>query len=168
MSNVPCKSLPCLCPCSSQRPRCATMKCVCTCVYPCLRGTAWQRHIWLPSGPWNCCSEVLRCLFIVRSLGARPYSLWHFQPLICRRIVTEHLSYVTLCSCHTVFYMATEVMWPCGASLALIQSCVISLQLCIEILYDTEKNLIRFYFCLISLSCLKISRIVQISIYTQV
>lgn len=72
------------------------------------RGRAWQRHIWLLSGPWKCNSdlEVLRCLFIARSLGAWPYSQWHFQPLICRRIVMECLAGVTLCSYHTIFSLA--------------------------------------------------------------
>lgn len=93
MSNVPCKSLPCLCPPSSWRPHHAGV-CKHVCMHVYLQGRAWQQHIWLLSGPWKCNSdlEVLRCLFIARSLGAWPYSQWHFQPLICRHIVMEYLS----------------------------------------------------------------------------
>ena len=36
MSNVPCQSLPCLCPPSSQRPRYAGVKCVCVCMCVCV------------------------------------------------------------------------------------------------------------------------------------
>lgn len=131
MSNVPCKSLPCLCLSSSQRPHCADVKCVR--MYVCFQGRAWQQRIWLLSGPWKCNSdlEVLRCLFIARSLGAWPYSQWHFRPLICRRIVMEYLSGVTLCSCHTIFKMAQRSCSPCGGdvtvvwNLAPIQSAIV-------------------------------------------
>ena len=80
-----------------------------------LQGRARQQHIWLLSGPWKCNSdlEVLRCLFIARSLRAWPYSLWHFQPLICRRTVMEWPSWVTWRSCHTIFQI-TEVAQPGG------------------------------------------------------
>lgn len=102
---------------------------VCVRTYVCLQGRAWQQHIWLLTGPWSCNSdlEVLRCLFIAMSLGAWPYSPWHFQPLICRRTVMEYLSGVTLCSCHTIFWMAQRSCNPCGGdaavgwNLALIQ-----------------------------------------------
>lgn len=102
---------------------------VCVC-----KAGLWQQRIWLLSGPWNCNSdlEVLWCLFIARSLGAWPYSLWHFQPLICRRIVMEYRSGVTLCSCHTIFEMAQRSRNPCGGNdatvgwnLALMQSAAI-------------------------------------------
>lgn len=84
------------------------------CALTCLRAGAWQQYIWLPSGPWKCNSglEVLRCLFIARSLGAWPYFLWHFQPLICRRMVMEYLSIVTLCSCRmSMWHWCHAILW---------------------------------------------------------
>lgn len=112
----------------------------------CVHVRAWQQHIWLPSGPWNCSTdlEVLRCLFIARSLGAWPYSLWHFQALICRCIVMECLFCVTLCSCHTIFYLAQRssnpVVVTLGCNLALIQSVAIG-GCChvVDMFYDVNR-----------------------------
>lgn len=104
ISNVPCQSPPAVSASPHHTGHTASLS-VCFRLYV---SRARQKHIWLPGGPWSrgSDSEVLRCLFIARSLGAWLYSLWHFPPLICSRIVMECRSPAALCLCCTIFYMA--------------------------------------------------------------
>lgn len=97
----------------------------CVCVRVCLQDGSWQQHIWLLSGPWSCNSdlEVLRCLFIARSLGA-----WPLFPVTFAAInLQTYCDGVPLWGCIVLwshrFLDGTEVAWTrwFGWNSALIQ-----------------------------------------------
>lgn len=150
MLNVPCEKSTLSLSSLITEASLAGVKCLCARTYARWQGRAWQGHIWLLSGPWKCNPEleVLRCLFIAWSLGAWPYSLWHFQPLICRRIVMEYLFGVTLCSCHTIFSMAPRSCGRCsghltvGWNLSLTQSTGDRMLLNYQWCFDFKRKLV--------------------------